>query len=135
HGRPADIDVFNRIGKGAPGFGDGFAEWIQVDHEQVDAVDTVFFQGIQVLGAVAARQQAAMYFGMQGFDSAVQDFGAAGMAGYFGYGKAGLGQELGGSAGGQQRHAALGQSLGEFNNTGFVGNRNKGSLNFHEDKV
>src|SRR5690606_11877997 len=48
HGGATDVDVFNRVGKVATGFGNGFTERIQIDHQQVDGVNIVFFHGVQV---------------------------------------------------------------------------------------
>src|SRR5690606_1285270 len=131
HGGTADVDVLDGVGKGAAGLGDGLAERIEVDDQQIDAIDAVLFNGLQVFGAVAAGQQAAVDLGMQRLDAAVQDLGRAGVLGHFGDVQAGLRQQLGGAAGGQEAHAALGQRLGEFDNTGFVGDRKKSCLDFY----
>ena len=93
HGRAADVDVLDRVGEGAAGLGDRFAERVEVDHQHVDAVDARRLDGVHVLGAVAARQQAAVDLRMQRLDAAVQDLGRTGVGGDLGDVQAGFGQQ------------------------------------------
>ena len=131
HGRAADVDVFDGVGEGAVRLGHGFAERIQVDHQHVDTVDARRLDGVHVLGAVAARQQAAMDLRVQRLDAAIENFGRTRVGRHFGDGQAGVGQQLGGAAGGQQAHAARGQGAGKFNDAGLVGHRKQGGFDFH----
>src|SRR3546814_5305380 len=57
HGRPADIDVFDRIGKGAARFGYGFAKWVQVHRQQIDTVYAVFFKRFKEIGRAHSELQ------------------------------------------------------------------------------
>src|SRR5690606_21742955 len=83
HGRAANINIFNGIGKSAAFACDGFAERVEIDDQQIDAIDAVLFDGLQVFFAVAASQQATVDFWVQGFDTTIQDFRGARMLGNF----------------------------------------------------
>src|SRR5690606_15103099 len=84
HGRAADVDVLDRVGKRAAGAGDGFTKGVQIHHEQIDAFDAVLFQSLHVFRAVASREKATVDFGVQGLDAAVEDLGRARVLGNFG---------------------------------------------------
>ncbi len=71
----------------------------------------------QVLGQVAAGQDAAVHLRVQGLDAAVEHFREAGVVADFGDRQAGVAQQLGGAAGGQQLDALGGEALGEFEDT------------------
>jgi hypothetical protein len=83
------------------------------------------FDGRQVLGQVAAGQDAAVHFRMQGLDAAVEHLRETGVVADFGDGQAGVTQHLGGAAGGQQLDTLGGEALGEFENTRLVGDGNQ----------
>ena len=76
HRRATDVDVLDRVIKGAIGFGDGGLERIQVHYQQVDRRDPVF--GHHLVVQSLATEQAAVNSWMQGLDAAVHDFGEAG---------------------------------------------------------
>jgi hypothetical protein len=80
-----------------------------------------------VLGRVAAGQQTAVHLGVQGFDTAVQHFGETGDLGHLGHGQTGIGQQLGGAAGGDEAHAQGVQLARQIQNASFVRYREKGS--------
>jgi hypothetical protein len=61
--------------------------------------------------------------GVQGLDAAVHHLGKAGVLGHLGDRQAGLQQQLGGAAGGQQLASEAVQALGEFEDAGLVGDR------------
>jgi hypothetical protein len=131
HGRAADVDVLDGVFQGAVGLGDGGLEGVEVDHHQVDARNVVLFELGQVLGQVAAGEDAAVHLGVQGLDAAVEHFGEAGVVGDVGHRQAGFAQGLGGAAGGQQLDAEGGQLAGEFDDAGFVGDAEQGLGDFH----
>src|SRR5690606_32007978 len=122
HGRATNIDVFDGIGKGAAFAGNGFAEGVQVDDQHIDTGDVVLFDGLQMFFAVATCQQTAVDFRVQCFYTAIQNFRRACVFCYFGNGQAGLCQQFGGAASGEQADAALCQGSGKLDNAGFVGN-------------
>jgi hypothetical protein len=84
-------------------------------------------QSGHVLGRVAARQQATVHFGVQGFHTAVQHLGELGDFGHFGHGQALLGQQFGGAAGRDQAHAQSVQFFRQIDDAGFVRDRDEGS--------
>lgn len=131
HGGAADVDVLDGIFQGDVGLGHGLAEGVEVHAHQVDGGDAVLLDGGQVLGQVAAGQDAAMHLGMQGLDAAVEHFREAGVVADFGDRQAGVAQHLGGAAGGQELDALGGQALGEFENAALIGNGNEGLTDFH----
>ena len=74
-----------------------------------------------VLGHVAPRQQAAVDLRVQRLHAAVEHLGKAGVLGHLGDRQAGVGQQLGGAAGGQQLDAERVQRAREFDDAGLVG--------------
>ena len=74
HGRPANVDVFNRVIQAAVGHGYRGLERVQIDHQHIDGVDAVVLQGLHVLRHITPRQQAAVHFGMQGFHATIEHF-------------------------------------------------------------
>ena len=74
-----------------------------------------------MFGQIAPRQQTAVDLGVQCFDAAIEHLREPGQLGHLGHRQTLLGQQLGGAAGGDQRHAQGVQAVGEFNNAGFVG--------------
>ncbi len=122
HGRAADVDVLDGIGQRAFILGDGLLERIQVHHQQVDGRDAVLGQRRHVFGQVAAGQDAAVHLRVQGLDAAVEHFREAGVVGHFRHGQAGLGEQLGGAAGGEELDARAVQRTGKVDDAGLVGN-------------
>ncbi len=127
HGRAADVDVLDRFFQCAAGLGDGGLEGVEVDDEHVDGVDGMGLQRCHVLGHITARQQAAVHARVQRLHAAIQHLREARVGGDLGDGQAGLGQQLGGAAGGQQRVAECVQLAREFDDAGFVGNGKEGA--------
>ena len=120
HGRAANVDVFDGISQRAAGLGYGGFKGVEVHAQNVDGGNVVRVERRDVLGQIAPRQQAAVDFGVQGFDAAVEHFGEAGMVGHLGDRQATVGQQLGRSAGREQPHAQGMQVLGQFDDAGFV---------------
>jgi hypothetical protein len=63
---------------------------------------------------------------VQRLDAAVEHLGKAGVVGDLGDGQAGVGEQLGGAAGGQQLDAERVQRAGEFDDAGLVGDGEQG---------
>ncbi len=94
---------------------------------QVDGLDAVFGGLAVVLGVVAQEEQAAVDFGVEGFDAAGEDFGEAGVIGDLGDGDALVAQEFGGAAGGEEFDVEfLDERAGEGGEAGFIGERRGG---------
>jgi hypothetical protein len=72
-----------------------------------------------------------MHLGVQGLDPAVEHFGEAGVVGDVGDLEAGIAQQLGGAAGGEQLDAELGQAAGKIDRAALVGNAEQRLCDFH----
>ncbi len=81
HGWSADVDVLDQFFKGDAGFGGGFFEGVKIYDHHVDGGDAVLSNGAAMGGVVAAMQNAAVDFGMQRLDAAVEHFGESGELG------------------------------------------------------
>ncbi len=102
HGGATDVDVFDGIGQATPGLGDGGFKRVEVDHQEVDGLYAIRRQCAHVQRAVAPCQQAAMYFGVQGFDAPIEHFRKARHLSHFGHRQTCIHQQFGGSACGNQ---------------------------------
>ena len=126
HGRPADVDVFDR-GRELGVARDGCLERIEIDHQQIDRRDAVLPHRLRVLAIVADRQQAAMHFWMQRFDPAVHHFGKAGEFGDVGHLQSRCRDRFRGAAGRHQVDTVPGKRAGKIDQAGFVGNGQQGA--------
>ncbi len=79
HRRAADIDVLDRLLQSAAGIGDGFAERVKVDHQQIDRLDAVRVHRVHVLMHIPPAEQCAVDLGVQRLDAPVHDFRKAGV--------------------------------------------------------
>ncbi len=122
HRGAADIDVFNQMAEGYAGLGGGFLKGVEVHHHHIDGLDAVGGDGGFVLLVAANIEQAAVDFGVQGLDAAVEHLREAGEVADVFDGQAGLAQSTCGSAGGDQLDAKAGQRLGKLHQADFVGN-------------
>lgn len=118
HCRAADVDVLDGVFQGATGFGHGGGEGIEVDDDHVDGGDSVL--GHDGVIPVATAENAAVYLGMQGLDPAVHHLGESGVVGHLGHRQARIGQQLGGTTGGEQGHATRVECLGKFQDASLV---------------
>ena len=129
HGRAADIDVLDQFVEGNAGLGCGFLEGVEIHDDHVDGSDAVFGDSGYVLRIFAPMQDAAVNFGVQRLDAAVQHFREAGEFGDVFDGDAGIAQEFGGAAGGDEFDAEGGELAGELDQSGLVGDAENGALN------
>ena len=83
HGGAAYIYVFNRIVQCAIGHSNCGFKRVQIDHQQVDGFNAVVLQGLHMCRHITPRQQAAMHFGMQSFDTSVEHFRKTCQIGHF----------------------------------------------------
>ena len=102
HRRSAYVYVFNRVVQRAIGHSDGGFKRVQIDHQQIDGFNAVVLQGLHVGGYITPRQQTAVHFGMQSFDTAIEHFGKAGQVGDLAHRQTLGGQQLCCAAGGNQ---------------------------------
>ena len=132
HRRAADVDVFNRFLQRHVRFGDGFAERIQVDHEQVDGLNIVFARLPLVPGVVTQMEQAAVDARMERLDAARKNLGKPGKIRQVAHGDASVAQGPGGATGGEDFHTHfLRQRTGKGQQAGLVGEGDQGAGDFH----
>ena len=101
HGWATNVDIFNRIMQREIGSGDGGGERVQIDHHHIDRRHIRILHGEYVAGIIASTENAAMNFGMQGFDSPIEHFRKAGVIAHLGDGNAVICKHLSGAAGGE----------------------------------
>ena len=126
HGRAADVDVLDAVGKIGAARDGGF-ERVEIDHQQIDRPDVVRAHRLGVRGVVAHRQQAAMDRRMQRLDPAVHHLGKSGEIADVEHVEPGIAQGLARAAGRNQLDAVAGQRAGEVDDAGFVGDGNEGA--------
>ena len=119
HGRAADVDVLDGVIQGMR-LRYGGHEGIEVDADQVDVAHAVFVHGLDMRGEVAPRQDAGVDLGVQGLDPAVEHFRETGVVGDVDHRQAGLAEGFGGTAGGEEFDAGVGERAGEVDEAGFV---------------
>ncbi len=69
---------------------------------------------------LAPAENAAVDLGMQGLDPAIHHFRESRVIGDLGHRQTGVGQQLGGTAGGEQGHATFVECLGKFQDASLV---------------
>jgi hypothetical protein len=79
-------------------------------------------------GHVPPRQNPGVDSRVQRLDAAVEHFRKAGVVGHLGNRNAAFFQQAGRAARGQQGHAKPGETAGEFNESGLVGNADQRGL-------
>ncbi len=119
HRRSADVDVLDRIVHAAIRRGGSLLERIQVDDQQVDALDAV--RGHHRIVLAAPAEQATVDFRMQGLDPAVHDFRKSGDVGDFTHGESRFAQRACGAAGGNEYDAERVQATRQVDEAGLVG--------------
>src|SRR5206468_3184932 len=98
HRRTADVNLLDRLLGRDPRLGDGLPEGIQVDRDQVDRGDAVFYERGPIARVSAAGEQAAVHLGMQGFHATVHHLRKTGDLLDRDDGHARLAERLGGAA-------------------------------------
>jgi hypothetical protein len=119
HRRTADVDLLDAL-VGRRARGDGLAEGVEVDDDEVERLDTELFQLTPVIGEPQVGEDARVDLRVQGLDAAVQALGEAGQLLDLGDGDAGGGDTGGGGAGGDQLDAGFVQPAGELFEPGLV---------------
>jgi hypothetical protein len=75
---------------------------------------------VTVLSVVAAKEEAAVDFGMEGFDPPAEHFGPSGKFGDISNGDAIFAKQLGGAAGREDFDSKVSEVTGKINDAGFV---------------
>ena len=111
-----------RASNGVSGFCAALRERIEVDHDQVDRRDAVPGDGLEVVGPMAARQDAAVDAGCRVLTRPSIISGKPVTSETLMTGSPAVGEGPGGAAGRDQLDAEGGQAAGEVDQAGFVGN-------------
>ena len=121
HGRAADVDVLDGVLEGAVRLRDGGFERVEVHDDEVDELDAVLLGFVEVLMRIAAAEEAAVDFRVQGLHAAFHDLGEARVLADVGHRQAGVAQHLGGAAGREELVTVfLDEGLGEGQEAGLV---------------
>ncbi|MGC0428171.1 hypothetical protein RKD32_004526 [Streptomyces sp. SAI-195] len=119
HGGAADVDLLDAlVGRGARG--DGLAERVEVDHDQVERRHAQLVELLTVALQAQVGEDAGVHLGVQGLDPPVQALGEAGQLLDLGDGDTGGGDPPGGRPGGDQLDAGLVQPARELLEPGLV---------------
>ncbi len=102
HGRSADINVLDQFLEGNSRLGGSFLEGVEIHDYHVDWGDAVLGHSGDMFRVFAAMQDAAVNFGMQRLDTAVEHFGESGEFGDVFDCDAGVAQQFGGAPGGDE---------------------------------
>ena len=101
-----------RSSNGVAGFSAAFANGIEVHHHQIDRGDAMAGDGLEIVGAMAPGEDAAVDRRVQRLDPAVHHLGKSGHVRDIDDRKTGRGQGLGRAAGRDQLDAEGGQARG-----------------------
>ena len=87
HGRSADVDIFYSLRKRHIRLGNGFLKGIEINHDQIDRIDSVSFHVRNVRHIVTNGKNTTVYFWMQGLYPAIHYFRKTGICinGFHGY--------------------------------------------------
>ena len=118
-GDAADVDLLDALGQ-AGAAGQGGLERVEVHHHEVDGGDQVLLEGGDVVGVVAAGEDAAVDGGVEGLHPAAQHLRGTGDLAHLGDGPAGGTERLGCAAGGDQLDIVGGERSGEVDEAGLV---------------
>ena len=120
--RAADVDLLDQLRRTGVGVGGRLGERIEVHDDEVDRRDAVPADRLEVVRAVATRQDAAVDRRVQRLDPPVHHLGKPGDVGDVDDRETLGGQRLGGAAGGHQFDPKGGQAAAERRQPGLVGN-------------
>ena len=111
HGGAADVDVLDEVFKSDAGVGGRFFEGVEVDDDHVDGLDAGGLGLVAMLLVAAHVENAAVHFGVQCLDAAVEHLGEAGEVGDLAHGEAGIAQGAGGATGRNEFSAVASETL------------------------
>ena len=132
HGRPADVDVLNRIVQRAAGFRNGFTERIEIDDDEIDRRNAVLGERLPVRRQVASRQDAAVHLRVQGLDAAVEHLRKPGVRSDLRDRQPRIGERARRAPGRKQAHAQRMQPAREVDQPGLVRNRQQRLSNWRD---
>ena len=120
--RPADVDLLDQLVERRLGVLRRLGERIEVDDDEIDQLDPLRPDRLEIVGTVAAREDAAVDLRVQRLDPAVHHLGKAGDVRDVGDRQPGLGDGLRRSAGRDELDAAGGEPAREVDQPGLVRN-------------
>src|SRR5699024_7162943 len=126
HGGAAHVDLLDDLVEAAAR-GDGLAEGVEVDHDQVEGGDLVRLQLLPVVGEALVGEDAAVDARVEGLDPAVEHLGGSGDGRDVGDRDAGVPDGAAGGAGGDDLHAVRGEGAGQLDDAGLVVDGDQGS--------
>jgi hypothetical protein len=119
---PADVDLFDQRLERRLGIGRGLGERVKIHHDDIDELDSLAFEGRQVVPTMTAGEDAPVHGGMERLDPAVHHFGEAGYIGHADDRQALLLQHLSGAAGRYDFDVTGRQLACQRDQPGLVGN-------------
>ncbi len=131
HRGAADVDVLDRLGRRGVAAGNRALEGVEVHADEVDRLDLVLGRRAQMLLVIAQREQPCVEAGVQGLDAPVHHLGEAGEVLDGAHRQPGCGELACGAAGRDELDAELGQSAGEVDDPGLLGDRQQRAAHPH----
>ena len=131
HGRPADVDLLDRLRQGHIRPRHRRLKGIERHHDQVDGRDPVLLERVQVRGHVATRQDPPVDLGMQGLHAPVHHLGKSGDVRDVANGDARFPQEPRRPARREDLDAERGQRAAQIDEPGLVVNAHQRAADFH----
>ena len=122
HGRPADVNVLDRVVQRHVRSGDGLLERIKIHNDEINRLNVMRADSGFVRFVAANEKQTAVDFRMERFDAAIEHFGKAGVFADVFYHEPGLAQRFGSATGGNNFNSGFCQNLRERNQARFVRN-------------
>ena len=74
HRRATDIDVLDSLSHLYALLGNGLTEWVEVDADHIDELDTILAQRLEVALQIATSQQTTVHLWVQGLYTTITDF-------------------------------------------------------------
>src|SRR5262245_38752749 len=124
---PANVDLFDQRLEQCRRIRGGFAKRVQVDGDDVDQADAVARERLEMVGAIAPREDAAVQRRVQRLHPAVHHFREAGDVGDVRHRETGIGQRPRRTAGGHQLESAGGEAAPQVDDPCLVRNTQQSS--------
>ena len=129
HGRPADVDLLNRLVERHTGLADRGFEGVKIDHNQLEGQDAVLGQGLHVFGVIVPAENAAVDLGMKRFEPPMHHLGKTGVVRHVADRNSRGFQMLAGAAGTENLHARGDQVADEIGQPLFIADTDENTLN------
>ncbi len=120
HGRPTDVDIFDRFRQRHPFPGNRLLKGIKIDHHQINRLNIVLLDCRLMLFISANVKQTSMHLGMQRLDPSIQHLRKSSILTQLNHRNPVFFQYLGRSSGRNDLHSRLGQYTGKGKQTRLV---------------